>query len=1142
MEVWKLRADAASEDASITLPQLGRVLLHINQRRGYKHTRFANENDDSKSNDSNFLSKMDGRYASCKKENITVGQYFYKHLKESECISSNGKKYYTYTIKNEVFPRQAYKEEFDAIMEVQKKRFPELTTEVIADLADAIFYQRPLKSCKHLVSSCDFIKELDPSLAVRTLENNQPINIAPKVAHKTSPLAQICQIYEVVNNLKFPTSQFRRKPISKTKVKKGEETTTSQITQDSDNIEISLQQRQELINLLKTKAEISYSSLLNKIGIELNEDEYLPATTGKNKEKSPILDRKIIGFGTYTQLKKALSTLSKQEQERLLQFNLKIDEVVDKATGLVYEIVSNAYMQEPLYQLWHTLYAIEDPVVLHKVLIKKFGIEDPTALGKLEKIDFRKESYTNKSAKLMRMVLPDMMQGVMYNDACQKIKGRYKDNSIKTAEVSQNDTTYNPVKHFKPGSLRQPLVEKVLNQTVTLINKLTSQYGHIDEVRIELARELKSNGKQREKINKQLNDRTKDNDSIRILLRKEYGIQNATNANILKYRLLRETGERCIYCDKPVDPLAFLYGVGVEKEHIIPKSRFFNNSFQNLVCSCKKCNQDKGSTTGLDFITHSPVHDLESYIKRVNELYADQKISKEKRNYLLMKGENIPTGFINRDLTVSQYIAKAMFNHLEPYFPRVYSTSGSVTSYLRYQWGYEDILHNLNFKRYSEAQLVEEVKSKDKTITRIKFWDKRRDHRHHAIDALVIALTRQNYITYLNSLNVALQDCGKEGVNNKLKTENRDTWCQKQPHIKAEEVQHALSGVVVSYQSINKLSTIARTNSIDSAAPHTRIPRRALHESTVYGRILMPFSSNRNNYMRCLKYVKRRDVAEITEKNVENVVDGGVRELIRKSLVSKSKEDKRIYWDENKTMEIKKVRFFINKIKDGKEAKDEDNKIPLRYSATGEPMGFVNHNGNHHIAIYDDQNGDKIKPIQHIATTWTCIKRQKYGLPIIIENPEEVWNLIDAMPDSKDLQELKKSMPPRTSKLKFYLGNGDAVILGLTDDEITEAMARKDIQKLTKHIHRLTTISLNDYTFRNLYDTQKEIIVEVTEKTQKKGEKVDSDKPKTEKKKEELPIKTQFTEFGVSVRSLNKLLSLNPRKIIVDCIGNISLA
>ena len=38
LELWQLRADAATPGKRLSLPEIGRVLYHINQKRGYRHS------------------------------------------------------------------------------------------------------------------------------------------------------------------------------------------------------------------------------------------------------------------------------------------------------------------------------------------------------------------------------------------------------------------------------------------------------------------------------------------------------------------------------------------------------------------------------------------------------------------------------------------------------------------------------------------------------------------------------------------------------------------------------------------------------------------------------------------------------------------------------------------------------------------------------------------------------------------------------------------------------------------------------------------------------------------------------------------------------------------------------------------------
>ncbi len=117
LDTWKLRADAATPGIKLPLEQLASVLLHINHRRGYKHAK--SDIGDSKQTD--YVSRINDRYAEIKQSGKTVGQYFYDRLKESEAINDNGKKSYTYRIKGKVCPRKAYEEETDRILAVQSE-------------------------------------------------------------------------------------------------------------------------------------------------------------------------------------------------------------------------------------------------------------------------------------------------------------------------------------------------------------------------------------------------------------------------------------------------------------------------------------------------------------------------------------------------------------------------------------------------------------------------------------------------------------------------------------------------------------------------------------------------------------------------------------------------------------------------------------------------------------------------------------------------------------------------------------------------------------------------------------------------------------------------------------------------------------
>src|SRR5690606_20017004 len=86
--------------------------------------------------------------------------------------------------------------------------------------------------------------------------------------------------------------------------------------------------------------------------------------------------------------------------------------------------------------------------------------------------------------------------------------------------------------------------------------------------------------------------------------------------------------------------------------------------------------------------------------------------------------------------------------------PTVVPTTGSVTDRLREDWGLINIMKEINLPKYRALGLTEYQERKDRNkVEVIKEWTKRNDHRHHAMDALVVAFTRPQYVNYLNYLN-----------------------------------------------------------------------------------------------------------------------------------------------------------------------------------------------------------------------------------------------------------------------------------------------------------------------------------------------------------------------------------------------------
>lgn len=88
IELWSLRSKAVTE--KINLKELGRVLYHLNQKRGYKSSR--NESNSEKKTE--YVAEVKSRYQKLKEEGKTIGQKFYEELLRDK----------HYRIKQQIFP------------------------------------------------------------------------------------------------------------------------------------------------------------------------------------------------------------------------------------------------------------------------------------------------------------------------------------------------------------------------------------------------------------------------------------------------------------------------------------------------------------------------------------------------------------------------------------------------------------------------------------------------------------------------------------------------------------------------------------------------------------------------------------------------------------------------------------------------------------------------------------------------------------------------------------------------------------------------------------------------------------------------------------------------------------------------------
>ena len=375
---------------------------------------------------------------------------------------------------------------------------------------------------------------------------------------------------------------------------------------------------------------------------------------------------------------------------------------------------------------------------------------------------------------------------------------------------------------------------------VNVVNEIIKTYGRPDEIRVELARELKKSQKERDLMTKAIDTATKQQEQIRELLKKEFGIPNPSRNDIIRYRLyeeLKPNGYKTLYSDTYI-PREKLFSKEIDIEHIIPQARLFDDSFSNKTLEYRDVNIKKGKQTAYDFVRDTYGEEgLKRYLATCASVFALQKTKLKK---LKMTEAEIPEDFIERDLRNTQYIAKRALAMLHTICRRVVATSGAVTEQLRKDWELVDIMKELNWDKYAAHGKVSYHQDRDgRQIGRITDWTKRNDHRHHAMDALTVAFTKFVFIQYFNNKNAAQQE-GTElyGIRNAYFQNGRAIAPMPLHTFRAEALRH-LEEILVSIKAKNKVVTRSVNKGgtpKDSKEVMVQLtPRDKLHDETIHG-------------------------------------------------------------------------------------------------------------------------------------------------------------------------------------------------------------------------------------------------------------------------------------------------------------------
>ncbi len=929
---------------------------------------------------------------------MTVGQFIYTALMKNPSEKIRGGLVRT-------IERKYYKEELEKILKKQTEFHPELKDRTLYDncirnlyrnneshrnnisrndftyliLEDTIFYQRPLKSKKSLIDDCpyEYHQGIDK-------ETGEICSYPLKCIAKSNPYFQEYRIWKFLGDLRI---------IANAKEIDGHIHLDVDVTADYLPYTNSLYQ---LFLWLNDKGRIEESELLNHLGIK--KKDY------NNYRWNYVADKKYPMNATRYAL-----LCRMQDGENLTR--------------------------ETEQDLWHLLYSTKSKEEIDKSLsgsklykrLLSEGISE-SSIEKFKSVKFADEGYGGYSEKAIKKLLPLMRTGTIWNQqnidtstrqrieqflrgegldgftekvrqrisaliaiesyqnlpewlACYVVYGRHSEANEITKWKQPNDINVY-LNNFKQHSLRNPIVECVILETLRVVRDIWSRYGNIDEIHVEMGRDLKNPSEKR----RILTQRTLENENTNIrikallteLINPEFNVQNVrphspsqqdllriyeedvltnnepdddikeiirtlsnptkqpSRSQVLRYKCWLDQKYCSPYTGQPI-PLSRLFTPDYEIEHIIPQSRYFDDSFSNKVICESEVNKLKDNDLGYEFIKkhHGQtlqlasgrmirIFEVSDYERFIKETYGSFNSSAKRRKLLM---DEIPVDFIQRQMNDSRYISKVVKGLLsnivreideegnlegEAISKNVITCNGSVTTRLKRDWGLGEVWNYIVLPRF---QRLNQLTGKNCFTTYnthgneipampfelIKGFNiKRIDHRHHAMDAIVIACTTREHVNLLNNesalpehqemkhaLSRKLRRCEDVIVNGKKRSIYKE-FIMPWDSFKHDTLT-SLQQIVVSFKQnlrvLNQATNLytkyengQKTITAQHSSDHYAI-RKSLHKDTVFGHVNLQRKTT----------VKLKDAL----KDVNRIVDKSLKRKI-KDLRKKHYNDKQL--------------------------------------------------------------------------------------------------------------------------------------------------------------------------------------------------------------------------------------------------------
>ncbi len=493
-----------------------------------------------------------------------------------------------------------------------------------------------------------------------------------------------------------------------------------------------------------------------------------------------------------------------------------------------------------LEEYHHVLRYADDNVWLMSYVQSKWDIT-PEQAEQFVKIRLE-DGYSSLSTKALKKIVPFLREGYRYDQACEQAGYHH---SYTQQAALQN--SIGRISSVLP-SLRNPIVMVALTQVRHVVNELIEYYGKPDCIRIELARQLKMPRDKRIAMENDNKKREKLYSGYRNELLKEFPQwTKITKQDIERYTLWKEQKEMCIYTGEQIS-VQRLFGHDIDIDHILPYSRTLDDSYMNKVVCVRNANATKGNSITYEAFGGN-AEKYANILERTKGL-PHPKAARFKIKDLRSRLGELPEyegkiapneeigGFIHRQLTDTAYISRETKKLMETILPRkdIQVSNGQATALIRHLWGLNSILHNTQ-----ESGTTPALKNRE-------------DHRHHAVDAMVIALTTPGMLRQLSTLHAQ----NKLFYASSKRTED-DTllpWKGFRDH-----AQQSVAAILVSHKFSGKV-------------------RGKMHEETFYGKIFKPSAGASHQE----QYVVRKSLSALTATQVLAIVDDKVRAIVLQRL------------------------------------------------------------------------------------------------------------------------------------------------------------------------------------------------------------------------------------------------------------------